>query len=174
MFNSNKFYPLKFLIKYLRIFPWRNIVFFFPREHYPLFLRENCSSKQLSLLPPQGEDNFVPFSSREKIRVGRISNFCVSKLFNPLDQDITFFIFNKIQIWVQARYFVHTCYLVFYLKIIFQTFNLPLAFQNEQFFQFFSYSFLTCPQVPCQTQKGSTYVKERKQLELGAAPSFQH
>ncbi len=31
---------------------------------------------------------------------------------------------------------------------------------------------LTRPQVPCQTQSGSNYVKERKQLELGAAPIF--
>ncbi len=30
------------------------------------------------------------------------------------------------------------------------------------------------PQVPCQTQKGSNYVKKWKQLELGAIPNFQH
>ncbi len=30
------------------------------------------------------------------------------------------------------------------------------------------------PQVPCQAQKGPNYVKERKQLELGATPSYQH
>ncbi len=34
--------------------------------------------------------------------------------------------------------------------------------------------YLTRPQVPCQTQIGSNYVKKRKQLELGATPSFQH
>jgi hypothetical protein len=35
---------------------------------------------------------------------------------------------------VQARYFVHTCCLVFYLKIRkkqFETFNVPLTFQNK-------------------------------------------
>jgi hypothetical protein len=43
--------------------------------------------------------------------------------------------------WVQARYFVHTCYLVFYLKTqkktFFQTSNLPLVFQNKWNFSFF-------------------------------------
>ncbi len=83
-------------MKYLGTYSLEEHNLFFPGEHYPFFPRENCSLGQLSPLLPQEEGNLVPFSSRENISVGQISIFLVSNFFNPLNEDITFFILKKI------------------------------------------------------------------------------